>query len=1219
MDAFINSSSDEEEPPESQKFQHHPVKDSNIQTASKRGPVKFEDFLYNQSNAVFSKFSDVGNEDKQQSLKSIRKPFEGLDLFSSDDETEPSSPNKMDICSPLESILDEKMPAATTDKFILKSKPINSIHTASRNPRPRSKLTLADLAKPDHDHAFESLINERQLSDKEDEDVLSDADDWMATSKVIKRNSPVDTDKTKRNRIQSSLRHSHYNSKISSDSHRSQHENNKIKSILKEDSEEDIIPNDDTIDTDTTDMVDERPSLQLPPIRPKIPIPLPAGDTTTSTVQASQVPASFSQYLKEYQVEGVQWLWGKYCKQQGCILGDDMGLGKTIQLIAFLSAVLHKTGISSIDCKMNRIRKIFGCEADISSNNNNNPSDHNNNFNNGLGQKVEINDSSNGSSRSINSSSSSKSYDKGSPCLIIAPKSVIGHWEQELRRWGYFLVVNLSNSSSESTSSGTTNTSTQLSSEDNLNLIMNHKTDIVLCTYRGLVSYISSLCKISWRVVAFDEGHELKGEKSQRHIAAMKLTRAKFRVILSGTPVQNKLEELWALLTVVTNGSFNDKTSFKQHFSAPIKRAHKRSADEDAVTLGGLRKKELQENIMSKFMLQRFKEDVLGDELLGKDDVIVFCEMSPLQTDIYAHILSLPDFDNVRYLSVLCPCKSGKKRSNCCKSYYSIPLIRNDDNNASSNEIDKRAVMWNQLHPDGMACDKCPSCLILPCISKLLKVASHPSLIQANSTPLHNGDLRKEADDAVYQFARGALTPQLLVTLGGPRKSVELLHSCRTDTSGKLKTLDKLLCAFTRKSDKTLVFSQSTQMLDIIESYVVSKGWRFLRLDGSTAQSQRQIYVDKFNKDNSILLFLISTKAGGLGLNLTSASKVVIFDCNWNPSLDMQAQDRAYRFGQLKHVSVFRLVAQGTVEEVCYMRQLYKQALQQVVYGSGSANGGGGGGGAATATTTGSRQFEGVEGESSCRGELFGTENLLQHERNGSILVKLREKYSIHTSKQHSTTTTTTTATTNTASPHHHRHSHGHGQHGLGRLPASSLGDDITTIDRNEAMGLINRVAQDAESEHIEDEDTWGVLQAIGATEVHRNADLLCPVMTVNPSTVTAAVTTAVPIIELLDDDFVDMVHTVAPAAAVVITNRNTSASNIVSPVVESTTVIPISASNVVPTSSSSNISASGSKKRTLPALLSTVEKRPRKAQEILCFSDIMQHITLDSYSSPRS
>jgi hypothetical protein len=208
--------------------------------------------------------------------------------------------------------------------------------------------------------------------------------------------------------------------------------------------------------------------------------------------------------------------------------------------------------------------------------------------------------------------------------------------------------------------------------------------------------------------------------------------------------------------------------------------------------------------------------------------------------------------------------------------------------------------------------------------------------------------------------------------------------------------------------------------------------WRaYRRLDGTTPTGLRQLLVDQFNKDvdaagshMDIPLFLISTRAGGMGLNLTSATKVIIFDCSWNPTSDMQAQDRCYRYGQTKQVTVYRLVAQGTVEELIYMRQLYKQALQSSAVqsrpevptapapapapapageGEGEGEGEDGGGGEGGLTLRGSqedseaeadraadytarkkhsgegrRAFYGVQGHS--HGELFGLENLLQFE-----------------------------------------------------------------------------------------------------------------------------------------------------------------------------------------------------------------------------------------------
>ena len=170
-----------------------------------------------------------------------------------------------------------------------------------------------------------------------------------------------------------------------------------------------------------------------------------------------------------------------------------------------------------------------------------------------------------------------------------------------------------------------------------------------------------------------------------------------------------------------------------------------------------------------------------------------------------------------------------------------------------------------------------------------------------------------------------------------------------------------------------MIFSYSTKTLDLIENCVKAHGYRFLRLDGSTSTRKRQALVDKFQNDDSFKAFLISTKAGGLGLNLTAANKVIIFDVNWNPSYDEQAQDRAFRIGQQRDVEVIRLVSQGTVEELMYARQLYKVHLKQQALGGKDKE------------EEAARLFRGVVGDKNRKGELFGIENLLKF-KDGSFM-----------------------------------------------------------------------------------------------------------------------------------------------------------------------------------------------------------------------------------------
>ena len=278
---------------------------------------------------------------------------------------------------------------------------------------------------------------------------------------------------------------------------------------------------------------------------------------------------------------------------------------------------------------------------------------------------------------------------------------------------------------------------------------------------------------------------------------------------------------------------------------------------------------------------------------------------------------------------------------------------------------------YRSMHPNGEECSHCPTCVLLSVMPILSKIASHPTLLQCP----RGGDIK-------LNFAHNALQAKSLGPMGGS------VHSSRIEDivnnvqhSGKMKSIEILLTSFSKNREKTLLFSYSTQTLSMIESYVKARGWRYCRLDGTTLAKTRQAMVDKFNRDGNILVFLISTKAGGVGLNLTSASKVILFDCNWNPAQDAQAQDRAYRMGQLEHVTVYRLIAQGTIEEVAYMRQLYKKVMQNTAISVGDDD-------------IARGRFEGIQGDSDARGELFGCENMLQFE-NGSILLRLRGEYDV--------------------------------------------------------------------------------------------------------------------------------------------------------------------------------------------------------------------------------
>lgn len=185
--------------------------------------------------------------------------------------------------------------------------------------------------------------------------------------------------------------------------------------------------------------------------------------------------------------------------------------------------------------------------------------------------------------------------------------------------------------------------------------------------------------------------------------------------------------------------------------------------------------------------------------------------------------------------------------------------------------------------------------------------------------------------------------------------------------SGKMAKLHVLLQKIDREKGRVLLFSYSTRTLDVIQKYMEMEGFRFLRIDGSTPAKDRQGYVDQFQNSADLFCFLLSTRAAGVGLNLTAANNVIIFDCEWNPANDEQAQDRSFRIGQKRDVTVYRLIAQGTIDELKYLRQIYKLQLKQETFRSAE-------GSDALAPP---RSFMGVERDKQRKGELFGLENLL--------------------------------------------------------------------------------------------------------------------------------------------------------------------------------------------------------------------------------------------------
>lgn len=586
---------------------------------------------------------------------------------------------------------------------------------------------------------------------------------------------------------------------------------------------------------------------------------------------------------------------------------------------------------------------------------------------------------------------------KWAPILIIVPPSVVENWMNEFQTWGYFGAVAFSGASRDRA----------------LDRIRNGLDEIMVCG-RSVFNQpddIRDLKQIKWKLIVVDEYHQYKNHKtiSYRGLQSLKETCCAPLVGLTGTMMQNNHEELWSEVDLVNPGFLGSLDEFKGDVSVPIKIGRTKTADNAAIEESNEIREWLQTKLKT-FYIHRRKTDVLKDELPEKDERVLFCELSPMQKRLYKHFMTLPDFVLLKYANSPCECgvnqaifqgfrrmrteaeKLAYQRTNksqitarkkCC---HQRPL-NSSRFEAGQEMYDPRAPLWRWQHEsiingegDDDECKRCPFCTSFAALDKLYKLSSHVSLLQLQKHPdefVQGSKGWKDAQKSL-DFAKVAFPEDVLKTLPGGCLRTDGIMNKHAELSGKMKVLAELLGEFNTRGDRLLIFSFSTQMLDLIQSFVKSMGYSFLRLDGSTPTRARQGLVDKFQQDDSIFLFLISTKAGGLGLNLTAANVVIVFDVDFNPSNDEQSQDRAYRIGQKQDVLVIRLVSRGTVEELKYIRQIYKVQLTNDTIGQLQ------GGPASEAA----RLFSAVHGDKDRKGELFGMENLLKF-KDGSFMEDL--------------------------------------------------------------------------------------------------------------------------------------------------------------------------------------------------------------------------------------
>ena len=497
-----------------------------------------------------------------------------------------------------------------------------------------------------------------------------------------------------------------------------------------------------------------------------------------------RMPGDIYSSLFDYQKTGVQWLWELYSQQVGGIIGDEMGLGKTIQVIAFLAGLHYSKKITK-------------------------------------------------------------------PVIVVAPATVMNQWVNEFHRWWPPFRVSILHSSG----SGMLDVGREAQMEDALlsrtwdgsrrkalskgqragkKIVDRVIQDghILVTTYSGLQTYAELLIPVDWEYAVLDEGHKIRNPNAAITIYCKELRTAN-RIILSGTPMQNNLVELWSLFDFIFPMRLGTLVNFRHQFEFPIRQGGYANASNLQVQTA-MKCAETLKDTISPYLLQRFKIDVAAD-LPKKSEQVLFCKLTKLQREAYEHFLASDDMRSIM----------SRKR----QVLYGVDILR--------------------------------------------KICNHPDLVEHKILSIKPG----------YNYGSGA-------------------------KSGKMQVVKALLELWKATGHKTLLFAQHRIMLDILEKSLKSSGgFNYRRMDGNTPIHSRQGMVDEFNRTPDLHVFLLTTKVGGLGVNLTGADRVIIYDPDWNPSTDVQARERAWRLGQKREVMIYRLMTAGTIEEKIYHRQIFKQFL----------------------------------------------------------------------------------------------------------------------------------------------------------------------------------------------------------------------------------------------------------------------------------------------------
>ncbi len=409
--------------------------------------------------------------------------------------------------------------------------------------------------------------------------------------------------------------------------------------------------------------------------------------------------------------------------------------------------------------------------------------------------------------------------------LVVCPGSLIENWKQEFGRWGWWHIDAFHGDSKD----------------EAFQSAKAGRLEIVITTYQTYKMHKSRLNLIPWDCVVADECHQLK-ERTSETTRAMDEVNAMCRIGLTGTAIQNNYEELWTLLNWTNPGRFGPIATWKSTISDPLRIGQSHEATIYQLSRARQTAKKLVNNLLPQFFLRRMKS-LIAHQLPKKSDKVVFCPLTDVQRDAYERFLDSPTVDRVKRAAQFCDCGSGGKRGWCC--YAFLP----------------NGEKWQVM--------------VFPIIAILQKLSNHLALL----IPSQSDPPEKRQRDLDFLME---MVPDRWQELYSKRDS--LFNLANPEFCGKWKVLKKLLRFWHANGDKVLVFSHSVKLLKMLHHLFHNTSYNVSFLDGSMSYEDRQKEVDDFNSDPAQFVFLISTKAGGVGLNITSANKVVIFDPNWNPA-----------------------------------------------------------------------------------------------------------------------------------------------------------------------------------------------------------------------------------------------------------------------------------------------------------------------------------------------